>query len=752
MALNVSRLRIWFATAAIALAVVVAGFYFYARLRVRRAVQEIPQRIGVNVQQSTEGFTLSKSEQGRTLFTVHASRAVQYKQGGRAELRDVSIIVYGRQANRYDQIYGSDFEYDPQTGDITARGEVLIDLEGNAEGPLTPDQTTPRVLKNPIHLKTSGLVFNHKTGVATTAERIEFRVPQASGSALGATYDSKGATLTLHSDIVVHATGPNAADITAQQGVITKGPNRAVLTGVRLERPSSAITASQLTAFLRDDNSIEHLLAQGEVRAETRGNSTVVAQAPRADAWVSGKNQLRSAALSGGVSLDSTGQSNLRGIAGRVLLTFAGHSQLEKVTATDGVKLTQLPGAQAAQGHAVEVSSAAMDLFMAHGHLLERAETQGAGQVTVQPAAGEQTHTVATAAKLVAHFERGRLATVVGTPDARIVSSGAGQADKVSTSRRLDVSFTPTGAIASLRQEGDFHYIEDLPGWGMKREAWSQRASYVLGSASLDLTGGPRVVEGGMTTTANVIRLHRRSGEATAEGQVKTTYSELKPQPGGALLATSDPIHVTAARMEAARAGGTATYSGEARLWQGSNIVQAPVIEFERNRRTILAHAPQGTPQTAETVSTVFVQPDKNGQVTPVSVAAARLTYVDAQRQARFEGGVIMKGAEATVTADRATVFLQPGRAAIGVSHLERVVAEGHVVVREPGRYATGDNLVYTSQDAKFVLTGEAPSIFDAERGKISGDSLTFYSRDDRVRVEGRETSPTVTQTRVPSR
>ena len=143
MPLNTHRIRLWFATAAVLLAALVAGFYFYGRMRVRRAIREVPKNLGLNIQQSTQGFTLSKSEAGHTLFTIHASRAVQYKEGGKAELRDVSIVVYGRQSNRYDQIYGADFEYDPQSGEVTAKGEVHIDLEGNAEGPLIPDQAPP---------------------------------------------------------------------------------------------------------------------------------------------------------------------------------------------------------------------------------------------------------------------------------------------------------------------------------------------------------------------------------------------------------------------------------------------------------------------------------------------------------------------------------------------------------------------------------------------------------------------------------
>jgi lipopolysaccharide export system protein LptA len=76
-------------------------------------------------------------------------------------------------------------------------------------------------------------------------------------------------------------------------------------------------------------------------------------------------------------------------------------------------------------------------------------------------------------------------------------------------------------------------------------------------------------------------------------------------------------------------------------------------------------------------------------------------------------------------------------------------VARGNVMIQEPNRRAQGEKLVYTVADDKYVLDGGSPSIFDAEHGKITGDSLTFYKHDDRVLVEGKDTSPTVTQTRV---
>src|SRR5581483_6954005 len=160
---SIARLRRWFAAAAILVCVVVAGFYFYARHRVQNALKQIPGKINIAIQQSAEGFTISKSDQGRTLFTLQASRAVQFKQGRRAELHHVAITFYGQDASRFDQIYGENFEYDPQSGNVTSKGEVSIDLQANPQGAVHPDQTPPKELKNPIHLKTMDLVFNQKT-------------------------------------------------------------------------------------------------------------------------------------------------------------------------------------------------------------------------------------------------------------------------------------------------------------------------------------------------------------------------------------------------------------------------------------------------------------------------------------------------------------------------------------------------------------------------------------------------------------
>src|SRR5271157_1746927 len=208
MSLPVSRLRRWFALGAILMIATVVGMYFYAQWRVRRLVHVVPAKIGLDIQQTAEGFSISKSIEGRTLFTVSASKAVQFKGGGRAELHNVKIVVYGKDASRFDRITGDDFEYDPASGDVSAKGTVLIDLEANPEGMRHSDQSRPEQTKDPIHLETNGLVFNKNTGDASATGKVVFQTPQASGSAVGIQYLAKTGAMNLLSAVALTVSRP----------------------------------------------------------------------------------------------------------------------------------------------------------------------------------------------------------------------------------------------------------------------------------------------------------------------------------------------------------------------------------------------------------------------------------------------------------------------------------------------------------------------------------------------------------------
>ena len=767
-------------------------------------------------------------------------------------MHNVAITVYGKQHDRFDQIYGKEFIYDQQTGIVTGKGEVQIDLQSNPEGVLQPDQTAPKELKNPVHVRTTGLVFNQKTGDAYTPERVDFSLQQAVGSSVGATYVAKEGMLDMHSQVHVVMTGSSAATLDSTHGVIHRDPRVVDLDNPHLVHGPETYESDHATIYLRPDNSVDHMVGTGHVKIHMEGDSPIDARSERADLFMvpeengqagstasaqkpsvqpvsrpeaagangtqraeqkpanplaqpAPRNLLKTAILTGNVHAENHGLQPMEGDSGRAIFNFTGKNILTTGRAEDNVRIVQhhvggnkpeqpagangnQKSAQSSTPQDIIVNAPVIDFVVGNeGKSLQSAVTSGPPKITIVPSDGVKGQTtVITSRKFFAKFtDDSRLQSVHGAPDARIVNSAPNEPDRVSTSDVLDVAFHPAGGIESVVQTGNVAYVD------ADRKAWGDRARYTPDDQMLYLNGSPRFVQGGMTTTARAMRMDRGKGDAYAEGNVKSTYSDLKEQPNGALLASSDPIHITAINMVSHRDPGVATYTGNARLWQNTSVVQAPIIVFDRDARSVLA---DGTPDYR--VSTVFIQTDAKGKNTPVHIVSDHLTYFDNERRAHFIGSVIAKSEDATLTSDQSDVYWLPQTTAgasdsasansgvpesasggaggaspqasssaqasrpvesttpnqksmQGANKIDKIVADGHVVVIQPKRRGVGAHLTYTATDDRFVLVGGPPSIFDAERGKVTGDSLTFYKRDDRVLVEGEANSPAFTESRV---
>jgi lipopolysaccharide export system protein LptA len=756
MSLTPQQLRRLFAAGAVIAVLVSAFFYLHGILKNRTLEVKLLKNIPANLDKTGKGFTFSQSAGQKTLFTIHAAGFQQYKDGGKAELNDVSIVVYGREENRSDQIYGSKFSYDPASGDVTAEGEVHIDLDattpagampagamtGQAQeesSPSQPTQTPAMETKTLIHLKTSGLTFNQKSGIAKTSQKIEFRVLQASGAAVGAMYDSHNGVLALKSGVKIVTTDRNKATITGENATISKDPREVVLRMAKVEQSPRTISTDKLTVILGENNNIDRLIGSGNVHATAQGPKGFDVTAPQGELLMAAQNQLRAGSLSGGVNYESRGESPSRGKAGKVLLSFGPKGRVSKVRMEDSVEMSQ-----GMEGKSQTVTAKTLDVFVIGGKRLGKAVTSdGPAQVTMsRTASGKTTSTTLGAGKLIAGFgQANRLSSIVGGDGARLVSSTPGQPDRIATGNDLRAGFNSKGELATAELAGDLHYQEGA------RRATADRGHYIAADDVLVLSGSPRIVDSGLTITADKVELSRKTGNAVAQGNVKTTYQDLKPQSNsGGMLGSSDPIHVTGATATANRVSGVAKYT-EARLWQGENIVEAPSLTFDKTRRSLQAQAgPDGR------VTSVFVMPGKNGKSTPANITSDRLSYVDLDRKAVFSGRVAVKGDEFTLNAESAQVLLLPrnagGRNEAG-NQLDRIVAQGDIQIQQAGRKASGNQLVYTGNDQKFVLTGvpgHPPSIFDAEHGKITGDSLTFFSHDGRVLIGSGETPSTLTQ------
>ena len=301
--------------------------------------------------------------------------------------------------------------------------------------------------------------------------------------------------------------------------------------------------ANQAELYLRPDNTVERVQAQGDVQLEIKGPQPAEVHAAQVELTLtSQRGMLRTAIFSGNVQAESGGPQPIAASAGRALLSFAANNVLTKVHTEDQVKLQQhqKPSAPAASAQDLELTASAVDFFLAGGRRLDHAETSGAAQISIRPVhAGERANA----------RHRGQIPGPFQFPGTtRIAARSARNAHRLEHSRaarpceqqpEAGRRFPPGEGIDAIVQQGSVAYTDG------ERNAWADRARYTPADQMLELSGAPRVVQGGMTTTARIMRLNRATGDASSEGGVKSTYSDLAGPTGWsvAVFLESHPCH-----------------------------------------------------------------------------------------------------------------------------------------------------------------------------------------------------------------
>jgi len=332
-----------------------------------------------------------------------------------------------------------------------------------------------------------------------------------------------------------------------------------------------------------------------------------------------------------------------------------------------------------------------------------------------------------------------QLETLRGEGGSRVLfepgkNAPGGSPGQETTADRLLAKVDPrTDSIETVVQEGHFHFREE------ERHATADKASYEAARESLVLTGKPQVWDSEMRTRANTIRMDLAKGRAEGLGKVESTH---KGSPG-----RGEPTSVLADRVIVDRKSQTVEYEGNVRAWQGSDVVESAELKISQVDRRVSSGSQVRTSHLQPGVGIASGQ-KKNGnvQTRPATIRADHLEYSDQGRKAIYRGNVRLQTENTVLEAEHLDAYFAD------VDHtvqLERAVAEGNVKVTQPGRRATGQHAEYVPAEAKIVLTGGPPTLYDAEKGFTSGQSLTFYSRDDRLIVSGGDEFSTISRHRI---
>ena len=650
MGLTPAKLRSWILILAGCLLGAIAGFFFYGRWQGRRLGHDRPGGLETSIQQSTEGFTYSESRGGHTIYTLHASKAVQYKGGGHAELHDVSITLYGAEGQPANRIYGSDFDWDPVHGIARAVGEVQIDFQGAATpgpqaGKAASDESEN---KNTVHVKTSGLVFNKQTGLASTTEKIEFRLAEAAGSATGASFDSQTGIIILTADVAFNSSvGGNPLEVRAHHAQYDRASRLLYLLQDVTDYADSHSSSDQATVSFRTDGSAYQVLAEGHVVFTGNDGQQVNARIAHVD--LDAKSAPQQAMLDGGLLYVANDESRLihgSATSGTMLFgpqTTIRHAQLRTaVSVVDEEKLPQLDSAKtkqnAPQSTTRQMQASQVDIDFAPGPdrrpLAQHILAAGGGRVNVHTIYAKTPPEDMTIGgdQLFATLDNGEvLSSVRGTGHTSLVTVSPAGVTQSSKGDNLLLTFAssrspakaqgkaekgkqtnsaqPAAQLQSAVQLGNVTLTQQgAPTAGGQTPAattaTAQRAAYDAATQIVQLTGNPRILEETGELSATLLEMDRTTGNATATGDVKATYREAKGQQSKGQqdlgFAGNGPVHVVADHAHLDHATDISTFYGkageEARLWQGNDSVSAPVLELSRAHGTLSAHGSGSAP------------------------------------------------------------------------------------------------------------------------------------------------------------
>jgi lipopolysaccharide export system protein LptA len=708
--------------------------------------RDLPKRLGIEIQQEANGVDYTQAHGGHTLFKIHASKVVQLKLGN-AVLHDVKIDFYGADGTPVDRIEGGEFEYDKKAGTAIAAGPVEITLMRPGVAPaIAPKAAAGQAVKDKpkdapvasvaeaaargeIHVKTSGLTFDQKSGVATTSQHVDFSMAQGAGSSLGATYDSQKGLLLL--DRAVEMTtqrGGVTIQIHAQHAEFERDSQICHLRSATADyaaagdNNASHATAGDATVLFRDDGSAARLDAMNGFTLTTSTGGHLAA--PTGQMEFDEHNQPRHGRLMGGVTMDSSSetegrQRQLHGAAPTAEIEFTAsgklrHAHLEQGVAMESqeTSLGQSEQAGLTERLSRHWRSPVADVeFRDGGHgEIEPASIRGTGGVVIT---GESQRGKAAAApfrlsanEVTGEFGKASVLTAMhGVGQASIEETTEAGARQTTNGDRLEANFDAHFAASAepgvKRGAGGEAQVQSATVEGhvvltqtpvakpgapppATLRATAGRADYAGSGEWLHLTLNPRVEDGAMQLTADKVDVSRASGDAFAHGNVKASWTDQDASAssvkgsagsGGVALGGQGPAYVIAAEAELHQATGEATFRGKARLWQQANSIAAPVIVLDRERKTLVAR----TTDAAEPVRAVLVSAagvgaskdsNKANQPSVIRVRGGDLKYSDVERKAVMHSGllgaVVAETGTATSTSNEVEVTLLPAGSRAG--------------------------------------------------------------------------------------
>jgi lipopolysaccharide export system protein LptA len=789
---DAARYARWAAWAAFAIALIAAGAYGQRAFRMAQARSRLPAAIAATVEKQSNEFSYSQVENQRTLFTIRASRATQFKDANRDLLQDVWISIYGREGNRNDSIHTRECNYEPKSGAVNCQGDVQIDLSSAAAAAgKTPAShgksadasaaAADQKIDQPIRITTKNLSFNRESGEAYTPEAVQFRFPEGQGHAVGVTYNSQNATVRLDHDVEIEVAASEKTGglpVTATGGSLEIRRNERIVllnAPAMVRQGSRELSAGKISIELDGDFRAQHAIAEDHPSVRSRtADGEFSASGERFEGFLNPGGSIDRIVADGkvdGTNRTKTGTDRFS--MSHADFTMQGKQNLIKTMAATGDVVFE--SQQGSDSRSLQTQS----LLVKFGPgkqpdkaRVKSAETLAPGTIVSKTATDS---TELHAKKFVTQFNAaGQMEKLFGYSGVEIRRQVGSAAPQISSATELAATFAADGEWDTLDEKGDVTFQQ------ADRQASAARARVARSTDTITMEGSPVLSDAVSRTTASNVTIQQKSGDIRATGGVLSTYT-----PAAQGSAHNTPIalgsgagHISAQMLAGSTTSGHVVYTGHARLWQGDSVLQANQIEVWRDEKKLVAtgNVVAVFPQASGPEVKTFASPSAHSSMkiagpssphapTLWEIHAPTLTYWSDTGKAHLETGVTANSQEGSMESRTLDVFLTPAPAPgvpavattgaattlppSGARQLDHALALGGVTVRQGDRQGKAEQAEYTASDGKFVLSGGNPIITDASSDTTTGHSLTFFVANDTILIDSQAGSRTLTRHRV---
>src|SRR5882672_5672387 len=169
----------WSAVLAMVFAGLTVGVYLKRGWTRHMEKKHAPAAAPVNVERQSTGLKFSKGEGTQKVFTVEASKSIDFKGLNASDLEGVKITIFGKEGARHDTMETHTCRYTKDSGDVVCSGDVEITLMSAEEWKAAGSSGGAAVMK----VETKGVAFNRASGEARTDAEVRFTFASGSGRA-----------------------------------------------------------------------------------------------------------------------------------------------------------------------------------------------------------------------------------------------------------------------------------------------------------------------------------------------------------------------------------------------------------------------------------------------------------------------------------------------------------------------------------------------------------------------------------------